>query len=39
MNNVQWPSEQTVLKKPVGVYELDVITVLSAQVASLTRQL
>ena len=39
MNNYQWPSERTVLKKPVGIYELDAITALLAQVASLTKQL
>ena len=37
MNNYQWPSERSVLKKPTEVYELDVITALSGQVASLTK--
>ena len=38
-NNYQWPSERSSQKKAVGVYELDAITALTTQVATLTRQL
>ncbi|XP_062113074.1 uncharacterized protein LOC133824222 [Humulus lupulus] len=40
MNNYQWPAERdTSQRKVAGVYEFDVITALTAQVASLTKQL
>ncbi|XP_062086290.1 uncharacterized protein LOC133792404 [Humulus lupulus] len=39
MNNYQWPSERDRNKKVAGMHELDVITALTAQVASLTKQL
>ena len=38
-NNYQWPSERSSQKKVVGVYELDAITALTAQVTTLTKQL
>ncbi|XP_062080137.1 uncharacterized protein LOC133784885 [Humulus lupulus] len=39
MNNYQWPSERETNKKVAGVHELDAISMLSAQVATLTKQL
>ncbi|XP_062094036.1 uncharacterized protein LOC133800078 [Humulus lupulus] len=40
MNNCQWPDEwATSNRKVVGIHELDVITALTAQVATLTKQL
>ncbi|XP_062083461.1 uncharacterized protein LOC133789704 [Humulus lupulus] len=39
MNNYQWPSERETTKKVAGVHELDAISMLSAQVATLTKQL
>lgn len=39
VNNFQWPSERSVLKKPVGVYGVDPITSLTAQVSALTSQI
>ncbi|XP_062093371.1 uncharacterized protein LOC133799363 [Humulus lupulus] len=39
MNNYQWPSERETIKKVAGVHELDAISMLSAQVATLTKQL
>ncbi|XP_062085017.1 uncharacterized protein LOC133791100 [Humulus lupulus] len=39
MNNYQWPSEHDRNKKVAGMHELDAITALTAQVASLTKQL
>ncbi|XP_062089489.1 uncharacterized protein LOC133796024 [Humulus lupulus] len=39
MNNYQWPSERDRHKKVVGMHELDVIIALTAQVASLIKQL
>ncbi|XP_062080709.1 uncharacterized protein LOC133785495 [Humulus lupulus] len=39
MNNYQWPSERESTKKVAGVHELDAISMLSAQVATLTKQL
>ncbi|XP_062083367.1 uncharacterized protein LOC133789582 [Humulus lupulus] len=40
MNNYQWPAERdTSQRKVAGVHELDAITALTAQVASLTKQL
>ncbi|XP_062102852.1 uncharacterized protein LOC133813440 [Humulus lupulus] len=39
MNNYQWPAEGERNKKVVGVHELDAITALTAQVATLTKQL
>ncbi|XP_068662928.1 uncharacterized protein [Aristolochia californica] len=38
-NNYQWPTERTMAKKVVGIYELEPIAVLSAQVASLSHQI
>lgn len=38
-NNNQWPSKRNMQKRPVGVYEIDAITTLTAQVAYLTKQL
>ena len=38
-NNYQWSSERSSQKKAIGVYELDAITALMAQVATLTRKL
>ena len=38
-NNFQWPSERFVSKNAARVYEIDAITALTAQVASLTKQL
>ncbi|XP_062075149.1 uncharacterized protein LOC133779174 [Humulus lupulus] len=39
MNNYQWLSERETTKKVGGVYELEAISMLSAQVATLTKQL
>ncbi|XP_062103481.1 uncharacterized protein LOC133814549 [Humulus lupulus] len=39
MNNYQWPSERDKHKKVVGMHELDAINALTAQVASLIKQL
>ncbi|XP_062076363.1 uncharacterized protein LOC133781409 [Humulus lupulus] len=40
MNNYQWPAERdTSQRKVARVHELDAITALTAQVASLTKQL
>ncbi|XP_062078458.1 uncharacterized protein LOC133782950 [Humulus lupulus] len=39
MNNYQWPSERETTKKVAGVHELDAISMFSAQVATLTKQL
>ncbi|XP_062103706.1 uncharacterized protein LOC133814808 [Humulus lupulus] len=40
MSNYQWPAERdTSQRKVAGVHELDAITTLTAQVASLTKQL
>ncbi|XP_062104720.1 uncharacterized protein LOC133816003 [Humulus lupulus] len=39
MNNYQWPSKRETTKKVAGVHELDAISMLSAQVATLTKQL
>ena len=36
-NNFQWPSERVAAKKATGVYEIDALTALTAQVASLTK--
>lgn len=38
-NNYQWPSDRTIPKKAAGVHEIDAITALTAQVATLSRQL
>ena len=38
-NNYQWPSKRSSQKKAMEVYKLDAITALTAQVATLTRQL
>ena len=37
-NNYQWLSEQSLQKKVMGVYELDAIIALTAQVATFTKQ-
>ncbi|XP_062087035.1 uncharacterized protein LOC133793767 [Humulus lupulus] len=39
MNNYQWPSERETTKKVAGVHEMDAISMLSTQVATLTKQL
>jgi hypothetical protein len=39
MNNYQWPNERSILKKVIGVHEIDVIMALTTQVHSLTQQL
>ena len=39
MNNYQWPTERGQPKKVAGMMELDAITMLTAQVAALTKQL
>ncbi|XP_022855445.1 uncharacterized protein LOC111376704 [Olea europaea var. sylvestris] len=38
-NSYQWPSERSGVKKVVGLHEMDPITALAAQVASLTNQI
>ena len=38
-NNYQWPIEKAMLRKTVGVLELDSITSLAAQMATLSQQL
>lgn len=38
-NSYQWPSERLGVKKVAGLYEVDPITALAAQVASLTSQI
>lgn len=38
-NNYQWPTEQMTSKKVASMYELDVITSLSAQVAAIAKRL
>ena len=37
-NAYQWPSERHVSKKVLGVHELDILTTLSSQVASISKQ-
>ena len=39
LNDCQWPVERVAPKKPVGVFELDMFTNLSAQVSTLLKQL
>ncbi|XP_062080901.1 uncharacterized protein LOC133785699 [Humulus lupulus] len=39
MNNYQWPTEMGQLKMVAGMMELDAISMLTAQVAALTKQL
>ncbi|XP_062118654.1 altered inheritance of mitochondria protein 3-like [Humulus lupulus] len=39
MNNYQWPTERGQSKKVAGMMELDAISMLTAQVAALTKQL
>ncbi|XP_062109494.1 altered inheritance of mitochondria protein 3-like [Humulus lupulus] len=39
MNNYQWPNERGQPKKVAGMMEVDAITMLTAQVAALTKQL
>ena len=38
-NNYQWPDEQTMAKKAVGIHEVDPIVSLSAQVSTLANQI
>ena len=38
-NNYQWPSERSIPKKTAGLHEVDAITNLTAQIASLSKQL
>ncbi|XP_024022201.1 uncharacterized protein LOC112091842 [Morus notabilis] len=38
-NNYQWPSERSIPKKIAGLHEIDAITNLTAQIASLSKQL
>ncbi|XP_022866538.1 uncharacterized protein LOC111386305 [Olea europaea var. sylvestris] len=38
-NSYQWPSERSSAKKVAGLYEVDPITVLAAQMSSLTNQI
>ena len=37
-NAYQWPSECNISKKVLGVHELDILTTLSSQVASISKQ-
>ena len=37
-NNYQWPSERSMSKRAIGVHEIDVITAISAQVMTLSKQ-
>ncbi|XP_062118241.1 uncharacterized protein LOC133831846 [Humulus lupulus] len=39
MNNQQWPSERSSSRKVAGMYEVDAISKLNAQVEALTKQL
>ncbi|XP_062112485.1 uncharacterized protein LOC133823645 [Humulus lupulus] len=39
MNNQQWPSERSFSRKVAGMYEVDAISKLTAQVEALTKQL
>ncbi|XP_073056895.1 uncharacterized protein [Primulina eburnea] len=39
INSYQWPSERSGSRKPVGVYAVDLITSLTAQVSALTAQI
>ena len=39
LNDCQWPIERVASKKPVGVFDLDMFTNLSAQVSTLSKQL
>ncbi|KAJ4717050.1 DNA-directed DNA polymerase [Melia azedarach] len=38
-NNYQWPSDRSTQRRVAGVHEIDAITALTAQVATLSRQL
>lgn len=38
-NNYQWPSDRSMPNRAIGVHEIDVIMALTAQVASLSKQL
>ena len=38
-NNYQWPNDRQAPRRPAGVYEVDSITALAAQVAALTKRL
>ncbi|XP_073120136.1 uncharacterized protein [Henckelia pumila] len=38
INSFQWPSERIGVKKPVGVYNIDPITSITAQLSALTTQ-
>ena len=39
MNNFQWPTERGLVRKPLGVHEIDGYTSLKAQVDNLSQQL
>ena len=39
LNDYQWTIERAELKKPAGVFDLDMFTNLSAQVSTLSKQL
>ena len=39
LNDCQWPVEREALKKPAGVFDLDMFTNLSTQVSTLSKQL
>ena len=39
LNDCQWPVERATPKKPVGVFNLDMFTNLSAQLSTLSKQL
>ena len=39
LNDCQWPFERAALKKPAGVFNLDMFTNLSTQVSTLSKQL
>lgn len=39
INSYQWPSERSGMKKPAGVYSVDPITSVTAQVSTLTTQI
>ena len=38
-NAYQWPSERNISKKALGVHELDILTTLSSQVASISKHM
>ena len=39
LNDCQWLVERATLKKPIGVFDLDMFTNLSTQVSTLSKQL